>query len=244
MRGSETLSRTGKFFESLLLGQRGQSGDRYLTTRLAKSLIDFIKINPAEGRVVVTKLLQEVSDLRRKNAELETHALTDCLTGAYNRRYYEGVIEELGHMPLNEQRKPSGHHVLMLIDMDHFKAINDRHGHAAGDAALKHVVGTLQHMVRKTDAVCRVGGDEFAIILKDATSEGAQEKIANITQAFNEMSFDYGGAHIEVRATIAHAEINPDSVQRMEDLLVETDLALFKKKHGRAEGENGAAKSS
>lgn len=243
MRGSETLSRTGKFFESLLRGQQGAAGDRYLTTRLAKSLIDFIKINPAEGRVVVTKLLRELSDLRRKNAELETYALTDHLTGAYNRRYYEGMIEELGHKPVSEQRNPTGHHVLMLIDMDRFKAINDCHGHAAGDAALKHVVGTLQHMVRKTDAVCRVGGDEFAVILKDATPEGAKEKIAHITQAFNEMSFTYAGADIEVRATIAHAAINFESAQHMEDILLETDRALFRKKHIREDEKNTAAES-
>lgn len=183
--------------------------DDGLIEKIAKAVVDKITKFPQEGKQDIKELLTRIAELQKQNDLLEKLSLTDPLTGAYNTRYFEKKMDEITESNM-AQRNPTGRHFLMMVDLDGFKQINDAYGHETGDMALIHVVRKLNEMTRKTDAVCRVGGDEFVVILKDATEEGAKQKIMNIADTFNTMSFDKSSKKIPVRASIGWSELKPD----------------------------------
>lgn len=120
--------------------------------------------------------LRELSDVNR---ELELLTAVDPLTGINNRRHFDKRLKSEGRRSRREQTPLS----LIMIDIDHFKQINDTHGHAGGDACLIHVTKLMQSALqRPTDDLCRIGGEEFAIILPNTDSEGAK----HVAQAIRE----------------------------------------------------------
>lgn len=196
-----------------------------MKVKIAGSLVSLIRKDPLSGIERVIELLNEISSLQDRNRLLEATALTDSLTGAYNERYFERAMEELDAQNHNSKRNPTGRHFLMMIDLDGFKNINDTYGHAAGNDTLCHVVKSISALIRKSDALCRVGGDEFILILKDSTVEGALAKIIEITDSFDTMSLHYRGIDIPVRASIGYGEIEPERF--IKDILQEIDSNLY-----------------
>ena len=130
----------------------------------------------ATGSAIVVRLLSERVD--RLVAELRHAAATDPLTGLLNRR---AVGERLGH-ELARARRTGEAFATLLIDADHFKQINDREGHAAGDAALVALAEFLTSELREIDTVARLGGDEFAVILPATGVAGAREAAARLCE--------------------------------------------------------------
>jgi diguanylate cyclase (GGDEF)-like protein len=125
--------------------------------------------------------------LREQQAQLREAAFTDPLTGAYNRRYFDkflsGVIEQS-----REQRRFV---TILLFDIDNFKVYNDRFGHAAGDEVLSQTVKLMRSVIRPSDKVCRIGGDEFAVIFHDAEGprqEGSRHpaSVSSLAQRFQQ----------------------------------------------------------
>ncbi len=208
-------------------------GDRrHLRTR-AKSLANYIVQNPEEGPDILEQTLKALMDLRDKSAAYETQAMTDSLTGAWNRRYYEAQLEDLDAHVIHCKRTPTGRSFMALIDLDLFKIINDTHGHAAGDAVLKYVATTIKAMIRKTDAFCRIGGDEFAVLLNDATPEGAAAKFEQIGAMFKTATIDFKGEILPIRGSMAHAEIDLRPGHLTADVMREIDAALYVIKRNR-----------
>lgn len=107
--------------------------------------------------------------VREQARRLKGMVITDPLTGAFNRRYLELQAERA----LQSWQRYKTPVALLLIDLDHFKAINDNFGHAVGDRALQAVVQQISERVRKTDALCRFGGEEFALLLEESSSRKA-----------------------------------------------------------------------
>jgi diguanylate cyclase (GGDEF)-like protein len=101
--------------------------------------------------------------LREQQSQLRRAAFTDALTGAWNRRYFDGFIARA----IGEARSSRSDLTVLLFDIDNFKHYNDRFGHAAGDEILIETVRLLKSVVRSNDRVCRVGGDEFAVIFHE-----------------------------------------------------------------------------
>lgn len=175
--------------------------------------------------------LQQAHDyLRRTQTELterELEARTDPLTGIYNRRCFNEHVDT--HLPLRFGDPGVG---VLYVDMDRFKAVNDQHGHACGDLALKAVARIIRDNVRKSDIPCRIGGDEFAVLLSGIDSDEALEigrrvhrDIATLTlprpYEFLRLSVSVGGALAEADESI-------------EDLLARVDSALYEaKRRGR-----------
>jgi diguanylate cyclase (GGDEF)-like protein/PAS domain S-box-containing protein len=124
----------------------------------------------AHGESYYVGILHDITDHKRMEAELVRLAQTDELTGAFNRRHFMSKLEAEIHRS-NRYRHPLS---LMIIDLDHFKRVNDTYGHAVGDLALRAVVELLRGELREQDELARLGGDEFAVLLPETRVDIAQ----------------------------------------------------------------------
>ncbi|WP_132999623.1 sensor domain-containing diguanylate cyclase [Luteimonas arsenica] len=171
-----------------------------------------------------------IANLRLRET-LRQQSLRDPLTGLFNRRYFE---ESLRRETLRCERKrlPLA---LLVLDVDHFKAFNDSHGHSAGDAVLAHVGRSIASLVRVEDLACRYGGEEFTIVMPEAGAESAVARAAAIRRAVSQSTIEHNGRTLgPVTLSIGVAAFPRDGVTP--ELLFEVaDAALYRAK---AEGRN------
>ena len=170
-------------------------------------------------------LMHDVTGLKAVQAQLTQLASHDMLTGLANRREFQSQLENT----IGRNRRQGSSHALMFLDIDHFKAINDSRGHAAGDAVLREVALRLQASVRHTDIVARLAGDEFVVILDGLHSSAEAELIAQKIMTAMGHAVAFGGDDIAVGVSIgiafdAGAALNP------EELLSQADTALYQAK--------------
>lgn len=170
------------------------------------------------------ELAQQRLDLERQLKEqAEIQARTDYLTGLYNRRHFVRLADsEIARV--THQQLPMS---LLMIDIDHFKSINDTWGHAAGDEVLQRVAQLIRTMLRDTDIAARVGGEEFAVVLAETAGEPAR-KIAQHIGATIEHTLitSQAGVPIKVTVSIGLAALHQRQVG-LDDLLREADQALY-----------------
>lgn len=190
-------------------------------------------LTPAVQGAVKT-LLTEIDDLRgevarlkAKLSEAETLADRDPLTPLLNRRAF---IRELGRIRTFAQRYGSPASVV-YFDLDGFKGVNDRFGHAAGDAALQAVAERLSANVRDSDIIGRMGGDEFGVILVQADEATARAKAESLAQAIEASPIQFGDWSAPLHISYGVREITPDS--EPEALVAEADAAMFAAKRLR-----------
>ena len=163
----------------------------------------------------------QASNYNRQHRALATVSRTDPLTGCLNRRgFEERAVAELGAM---RRRERSG--AVLVLDIDHFKPVNDIFGHAAGDALLCWVSETLERVVRSTDAVGRLGGDEFAVLFPEIDAEQARTSATRIGEALAERA----------PASLGLA-IFPDDGADLEELTCRADMRLYASREGRSNG--------
>lgn len=179
-------------------------------------------------------LLLVVAD--RLRAELYSLATRDDLTGLPNRR---ALRERIILIEKSARRKNQGA-VVMMIDLDNFKAINDRYGHGAGDAALIHVAGVLKSLLRELDFLARVGGDEFCILLPNTSSELAATMARHLRETIDRRPMHWRGSSIPVPASIGFVEWQPTSGMTLSESLPLADQEMFGSKR---KGRNARASS-
>lgn len=170
------------------------------------------------------RLKDELVAAQERAKLLETMADEDPLVPLLNRR---GFLREL-ERALAYRRRYGGPASLVFIDLDRFKAVNDTHGHAAGDAVLKHVAGVLLANVRKSDLVGRIGGDEFAIVLQRADEAAASRKADQLAAIVAASPVRHGGIEIPVRVSAGVAEITASDTAG--ELLCRADAAMYARK--------------
>lgn len=154
----------------------------------------------------------------------------DPLTGLHNRRYLDAVLEAEKRLA-----KEHGHRypfTALSIDLDHFKFVNDKLGHDAGDVLLKEVATVLKSSIRKSDEVMRIGGEEFVVILRGSRIKGAHRVASRIRRKLRSLKEDRGFVHPtnrggRVTASIGYAQYNP---ARNNVVIQDADGALYKAK--------------
>ena len=179
-----------------------------------------------------------ISDLKRRNVELqetikkleftrnrlsqeEETARTDALSGLYNRRGFEAELPSF----MERARAINGGLALLAMDLDHFKPLNDTMGHAAGDFVLRGVGKLLRDGVRKTDLPCRIGGDEFLVLLADLSQAAALMRAEALRAAIGSMAHPGNEKGIRITSTIGGTLYVPG--EKSEDFLHRADEALY-----------------
>lgn len=191
------------------------------------------ELTPAVRQALQTLLLEiddlrgEVGRLKARLAETEILADQDVLTPAYNRRAF---LRELSRTAAFVQRygAPAA---LIYFDVDGFKAVNDRFGHAAGDAALKALAERLAAQVRESDLVGRMGGDEFAVILAQADMPAAQAKAAALARAVEAEPVAFADWSAPLHVSWGVAAITPELAP--EDIVAAADAAMYAAKRAK-----------
>jgi diguanylate cyclase (GGDEF)-like protein len=172
---------------------------------------------------------QALSDLKSRIGELERLLETDELTGLLNRRGFEAAA----HRVLASAARYHEKGVLLLIDLDGFKHVNDRFGHAAGDAALKLVGRILNDHIRATDYAARLSGDEFALLWLRAQPTALHRRFGDLKRALNTAILDWNGKKIGLKASAGTATYDANTT--FNQLIQRADKAMYRQKRARRE---------
>ncbi len=176
--------------------------------------------------VTISAALFERSDKirRRMENQLANSARTDPLTGLMNRRAFNEVLKyEAGRTNRYGTKA-----VLILMDIDHFKGVNDTYGHPVGDEVLKRIAATIRDNIRDTDSACRFGGEEFAILLSDTSPEGGLTVSHALRKVIEETDIvPLPEQSIKVTASFGLTQL---AENRIEDALIRADKALYQSK--------------
>ncbi len=161
-------------------------------------------------------------------AELEQLSMTDELTGLLNRRGFQAEMKRA----LAQAGRYHEHGVLIYVDLDAFKPINDTFGHPAGDAVLQRVAAIMSGIVRDTDCIGRLGGDEFAVLLVRTSWQAGLDKAGAIERLLNSASVIWRRRMIRIRASLGFQCYGPDSDCR--ELMDKADDAMYRTKKMRS----------
>ena len=166
--------------------------------------------------------------LRVYRVEQEMRALAsyDSLTGLPSRHAFFDNANNYVSLAKRERKTFS----VMIIDLDHFKSINDRYGHPAGDAVLKLFADVVNSVARRSDIIGRLGGEEFAIVLPSTSTSEALEFSERLHHAISQAVLKYKGSAIRYTASIGLSEYDTESEDSIDDLLARADLALYQAK--------------
>lgn len=167
------------------------------------------------------KLRQRNLELGEAMEQIQELVNVDALTGVYNRRRLFEVISE----ERNRYTRVPGSFSLGLMDIDHFKAVNDTYGHQAGDAILQAVARSVADGLRAIDCFGRYGGEEFLLVLPQTPLEGARIKAERVREAIESLTFPDIGGNFRVTVSIGVAEYHPDEIT--DDTLLRADQALY-----------------
>ena len=174
------------------------------------------------------------TDLKARNLQLEAMlhsvealAITDALTGLFNRRRFADVLKREFAVTRRYRNTLS----CLLVDLDHFKQINDRFGHDAGDQVLKEVARRIVGSLREVDLAARYGGEEFAILLPHTSKADARIVAERLLANLRRQEFTFGGELVRVTASIGVAGNSDVASGQPEDLVKAADLALYEAKN-------------
>ncbi|MCC0023607.1 MAG: PleD family two-component system response regulator [Hyphomicrobiaceae bacterium] len=213
-----------------------ESSDRAKVVRgLDLGVNDFI-YRPLERHELVARVRTQIrrqryaAELRESVNSTLAMAVTDELTGLYNRRYFD---RHMGIM-LEKAREQDRSLAVMMLDIDHFKRVNDQHGHDVGDTILKDFATRVQRNIRGVDLACRYGGEEFVVLMPDISQAQAEAIGERIRSAVGEQVFDIGGGQsiaVTVSVGLAISNVERDTP---DTLLKRADVALYRaKENGR-----------
>jgi diguanylate cyclase (GGDEF)-like protein/PAS domain S-box-containing protein len=228
-----TLCVTGcPLVETLFDGQRREH-ELYLRHKLGHRVPVSVRVAPivnSEGDIVgaieVFSDITAVRNMERRVGELESLAFLDPLTGIPNRRYIELKVRQA----IEDNQEVGRNAALLLIDVDNFKQINDKHGHEAGDTVLRTVCKTLANNLRAGDILGRWGGDELLLIGRDFNGQTLEKFARKCCMLVAESAIPSGGKHIRVTASVGATLMKPgdteqSAIQRADELMYKSKAA-------------------
>jgi diguanylate cyclase (GGDEF)-like protein/PAS domain S-box-containing protein len=209
-----------------------------------------VQMRTAQGRIFTAELaaitleygnspallvaLNDISQRKEMEAELFRQASTDSLTGISNRRYFQNQADQ----EVRRARRFARDMTVMMIDIDHFKKINDTHGHAVGDAVIQGVVKRSLESLRQSDTIGRFGGEEFAVMLPETSMAAAYDVAERLRVHMQERPIIAGHVPIQCTVSIGIAQLTAQDGS-FDDLLHRADTALYAAKNkGRNRVEN------
>ena len=171
-------------------------------------------------------------ELREKNEKLRNLSVRDSLTGLFNHKYFQEYLDNEIARSNRYQRSFS----LIIFDLDHFKLINDSHGHRIGDAVLKKISDAVYSLIRKNDVPARYGGEEFAIILPETSLEGCIIIAEKIRKTVENLEFNTNSSSFHVTVSVGAASYLPDGKRKTKAELIDAvDAAMY---HAKENGRN------
>ncbi|WP_187648201.1 GGDEF domain-containing protein [Nitrosophilus labii] len=187
-----------------------------------KEIVDNLKnyLNVSKTAIETQILLEELKDL----------SLKDRMTGAYNRRYLDIFVKE----SIPKALRSGTPYSILMLDIDHFKMVNDKYGHDAGDKTIKELVNNISANIRESDVIVRFGGEEFLVLLYDCNKEDAKKVAQKIKDNFNSKKIDVGKAEIRKTVSVGISEFPKDTKQFWQAIKF-ADIALYRAKE---EGRN------
>jgi diguanylate cyclase (GGDEF)-like protein/PAS domain S-box-containing protein len=190
-------------------------------------------------RMMVNRVVRHyalfIGNLRLRET-LRVESIRDQLTGLYNRRHMEASLEREAYRALR-LHTPVG---LIMLDVDHFKRLNDTYGHEAGDVVLRELGNLLRASIRGEDIACRYGGEEFLLILPDASLESLKQRAEDIREKVKNLRIAYQNKILSITVSLGVAVL-PDHGPSVDDALKAADKALYQAK---ADGRNRVAVAS
>ena len=210
--------------------RRVRSGDLAARTGMRHEKDELHQVGQAFDAMAET-LQQRELELKKAMQDLQEQAITDSLTGLYNLRYLRRILPR----ELARARRNGSAVAAIMIDMDYFKRINDTFGHEAGNLVLRELSALLKSSIRVSDIACRYGGEEFALILPEATLEGAKRRAEAMRVAVKRLELNYLGRPLGALSASFGVALCPEHADEANSLLVKADEALY---HAKGAGRD------
>jgi diguanylate cyclase (GGDEF)-like protein len=173
-----------------------------------------------------TKVKERTFELMEANRKLRELSITDDLTGLFNHRYFTKALEAEYRRAIRYKRSLA----LLLLDIDHFKKVNDTYGHSCGDLVLKGVAALLKGCLRSADVAARYGGDEIAVILPETNESKASEVAEKLRRQLEKSSFEWKGKSFNITCSIGVAAVPETNIDHWKELLYSADKSLYRAK--------------
>ncbi len=192
------------------------------------------RIDYADNQLIKTNnnLLDRSKELMDLNEEFKKLSVTDSLTGLFNRRYFEETLAD----EMEVTKRHGDTNSLLVIDIDHFKNVNDNYGHLHGDNVIKMIADVMKGRLRETDVLCRIGGEEFVVICRRADKMDAMGLAEDIRKTIEGQVTNTGKDTIKVTISIGIATVTMDNIDtHAENMFKFADIALY---HSKDNGRN------
>ena len=208
-------------------------GDEILASKLIQAgAYDYLPKREL-GKETLNRVIHNVlekaklkGEIRRSQAQLAKMSTTDELTGLFNRRYFNEAFQR----EIERADRYGIDFSLCLMDLDHFKLVNDTHGHHTGDSVLKETATLIQNKFRKTDLICRFGGEEFAVIFPHTSIDNAAKACDAFREALSDHTIFHGLKEIKVTISIGIISFGSSKITDGKQLLKLVDQALYQAK--------------
>lgn len=201
----------------------GNDSNKHEIKALQEGATDFLR-KPITPEIVYVRV-GNILKLQAATRELRILAQTDPLTGAYNRRHFW----EIGSAETQRYKRYNSIFSVMMLDIDHFKNVNDTYGHDVGDIAIKKTVEIIKNELRIEDTLGRLGGEEFAVILPETKNDKASFVAERIRAAISKLQINTEKGGLAFTLSIGIAEINLDD-KIIDDVIKHADDALYEAK--------------
>jgi diguanylate cyclase (GGDEF)-like protein len=202
---------------------------------LILGIYPFMRDGVLLGTFILVRDVTAEASLQDKYKDRATESITDHLTGLYNRNYFEKYLDatagSLEKIPGDTEQKQLS---VIMFDIDHFKKINDGYGHQAGDYILQAVSALMKGMCRKTDVICRFGGEEFVAIVPGTELHGASRVAQKVRVAIAQESFSYLETPVPVTISCGVAQFLVGQ-EKIQQTIARADAALY---FSKAQGRN------